>query len=351
MRPELLLLLAFPRAGGTFTDPETHASIIRVTDEKNGAHCVHAYSTWSPLNADDTRLLIACDDVPLLYRVDGERIAFDRPLDARVQFEGAIWSRSDPDLLYALEAHRGTRLVAVDVARRKQRVLHDFAGELPAGAYPAQLDASDDARVFTFHDRDASGKHDAWVWDGARLRRFPRPDDKRVDETRIDPRGTRLLVSFTDGSRAFWDLATGAVTSFMMSGHYDLGDGFLIGDDGVNDGVMLVRDGSDPVDLVRWDAWTVADHVSVRRGLAVVSTYGSRADLLLVPLDGTPARLLAHTYSTGAEADAGWRYFAQPRAAIDQLGRWVVWTSDLGSSDRLDVLMLRLPASASGRTP
>jgi hypothetical protein len=349
MSLEFLVLLtypAFPAAGETFTDPDTKATIVRVTDEHDGARCVHAYSTWSPMNADDTRLLVACDDVPLLYRVDRDGVTFDRKLDARVQLEGAIWSRTDPDLLYALEAHHGTKLVAVDVAHHRERVLHDFAKELPAGSYPAQLDASDDATVFTFHDRDDTGKRDAWAWDGKALHKFPRPDGKTVDETKIDPRGLRVLVSFSDGSRAFWDLATGDVTPFKMSGHYDLGDGFLVGDDGIANGVMLLRDGKAPIDLVKWDAWTVADHVSVRAGgggPAIVSTYGSRADLLLVPLDGKPARLLAHTFSTAAD------YWGQPRAAIDYLGRYVVWTSDLGSTGRLDVLLLKLPASATGR--
>jgi len=99
--------------------------------------------------------------------------------------------------------------------------------------------------------------------------------------------------------------------------------------------------------------WSIADHVSLRADaetFVVASTYagdGSYSafedEIYLAYTDGSGFVRLAHTRSTEANPDRAKRYWAQPRATVDRAGRWVVWTSDLGSTSRTDVLMLEIP--------
>src|SRR5512147_704992 len=69
-----------PAAGGSYTDPVFGTRITRVTDERDGRLCVHAYSYWPAMNLDSTRLLLACDSVPLLYKFDGKKLVRDGTL-------------------------------------------------------------------------------------------------------------------------------------------------------------------------------------------------------------------------------------------------------------------------------
>jgi hypothetical protein len=134
--------LSLPPAGGSYVAPVFGTTVLRVTDRQDGTICVNAYAYWPALNADNTRLLIACDSEPLLYRFDpgSDKLARDGRLrgddGARVQFEGAFWSFSDPNVLYALA---GTRLFRIDVPRRGMAgysLVRDFAGLF---SYPFRL--------------------------------------------------------------------------------------------------------------------------------------------------------------------------------------------------------------------
>lgn len=371
-RPPPPLLL--PPAGGTYVDPAFGSTALRVTDERDGRRCAHAYSVWRALNADATRLLVACDDAPRLYRFDGARLAVhpDGPLEGAdgpsIQWEGASWSGREPDVLYALD---GRRLWRVDVARRGRAgstVVRDFQGLFGDPFELAQLSASDDDRIFTFHARDPAtgGRRDVVVYDrvGDRVRIFPR-GDREIDESWVDRAGRRVLVGWA-GSRggfAVWDLRTGAVDDFawgdpddMPGGHVDVGRELLVNGDGWRSGVLARRwtapHGAGIRNVVRWarpdgkPTWTIAEHVSLSGDeiFAIASTYGGdgswapfERELVLVRLDGSGFVRLAHTRSSRDD------YWAQPRAVVDRSGSFVVWTSDLGQRDRTDVLVLRIP--------
>src|SRR5688572_31242169 len=62
--------LTLPTAGGSYTDPIFGTKVLRVTDADDGTLCIHAYAYWPAFNTNNTRLLVSCDGVPLLYTFD-----------------------------------------------------------------------------------------------------------------------------------------------------------------------------------------------------------------------------------------------------------------------------------------
>ncbi len=372
--------VSLPVAGETYTDPVFGTRILRVTDERDGQRCVHAYSTWEAMNLDSTRLLLSCDGEGRLYRFDGDRVVADGSLAGDdgpdVDFEGASWSHHEAHVIHALD---GRRLWRLDVSRRGMAgatVTQDFEGLFPYPFRLAQLSMSGDDRVFTFHSRDpqTGAKLDVAVFDvttGA-TRVFPR-DGWAIDESRIDKTGRWVMVSGA-GLRAgfrMWDLQTGAITVFAhddpdarAGGHADLGRSLFVNGDGWETGLVVRAYGAQHgaggiqniVRYLRPDGklnWSIADHASLRsdaESFVVGSTYGGDGtwgafedEIYLAYTDGSGFVRLAHTRSDEVAADRGARYWAQPRAVVDRAGRHIVFTSDLGSSARTDVLLLFVP--------
>jgi uncharacterized protein (TIGR03382 family) len=383
--------IALPAAGGAYIDPVFGTRVLRVTDERHGRRCVHAYSYWPALNRDATRLLLTCDDVPVLYRFDGTGTSPDGKLAGddgpRVQASGASWSHAAPDVIYALD---GRRLWRPDVSRRGAagaEVVRDFSGLFAYPHFLAQLSMAADDRTFTFHSRDpATGaKLDAVVYDTAtdEIRVFPR-GDYVIDESAIDKSGRWVVVQGDEVNPGFqlWDLQTGDVLRADLDdadarpgGHSDLGRTLLVNSDGFETGLIARRyeaplGAANLRPLVRYRHrdgrrnWSIADHVSLRADaetFVVASTYAGDGswsafedEIFLAYTDGSGFVRLAHTRSVEASPNRAERYFAQPRAVVDRSGRYVVYTSDLGSATRTDVLLLTIPEAlwpTAGSTP
>jgi hypothetical protein len=378
--------IALPRSGGSYVDPVFGTRITRVTDERDGKSCVHAYSYWPAMNLDSTRLLIACDNAPLLYRFDGRKLRADGRLEGgdgpEVQFEGASWSHRSPDVIYALD---GEKLWRLDVSRRGARgakVVRDFSDLVDDGVVVAHLTMSSDDRVFSFHTRDRrTGAHrDAFVYDAhsGKVRKFER-GTMPINESKVSKSGRWVMVDGALGGWKMWEPESGKVLSFdpgdgeaRPGGHADLGKTLIVNSDGWNTGLQVRGYGAplgarNLVNIARYPRrdgepnWSIADHVSLRadsEAFVVASTYGGDGsfsafedEIYLAYTDGSGTVRLAHTRSTEANPDPDKRYWAQPRAVIDREGRWVVWTSDLGSSSRTDVLMLEIPAELRPAPP
>jgi hypothetical protein len=375
--------VARPAAGASYVDPVFGTTITRITDASLGTLCVNAYSYWPAFNADDTRLMVGCDDVPYLYRFDAQTraVTADGKLwgadGAKVQFEGAYWSNTDPNVVYGIE---GTRLWRIDVTQRGSAgytLVHDFAGLFSYSYYLAQLQMSGDDNVFTFHTRDSSGaKLDVVAYDRAANSAavFPR-GAWTIDESKVDPSGGRILI---DGGSAnpglkIWSWRSGAVDAFAwqdandkIGGHEDVGATQFVNGDGWNTGI-LIRTYASPhgatnlkniVQYTRTNGtlnWTLADHISFREQsgtFVVASTYGGdgtwqpfEKEIYLAYSDGSGFVRLAHTRSAGASGNAGFDYYAEPRAVVDRFGRYVVFTSDFGSSTRTDAFLLEIPSA------
>ena len=374
--------ISLPAAGGSYIDPVFVTKIIRVTDGRYGTRCYHAYSYWPAFNIDETRLVLACDDVALLFRFDKytDTVTPDGLLQGtdgpHIQYEGAVWSPISADIIYAVD-QTGLRLWRVDVGHRGAAgysLMADFTPQLGTGVIALGLTMSDDANTFAFHtvSRSTGKAVDAVVWvrNLGKVYIMPRLSGEALNECKIDKEAKVLMANFWSNNVLIWDFHTGATTYLKMSvqadsiaGHFDLGADYIANSDGWNTG-LVVRDYSSlrsPQNIVRYLRpngtlnWSLCDHTSLREGIetfVVGSTYcgdntyaAFEKEVYLAFTDGHGFVRLAHTRSLGNETDDDGRYRAQPRATIDHRGHYIVYTSDLGSSTRTDVMILKVPSA------
>jgi hypothetical protein len=374
--------ITYPSAGGSYTDPVFGTKIIRVTDSRYGTRCYHAYSYWPAFNYNDTRLLLACDDKALLFRFDPatDTLTADGTLQGsdgyHVQWEGALWSQISADVIYATDQN-GLRIWRIDVGHRGAvgySLMADFTSRFGTGVRIFQLTMSDDANTFAFHTVDrATGKAlDAVVWvrNLGKVYVMPRQANETLDENKVDKDGQVMMANFSDDNAAIWDFHTGSVTMLKQTssvddvgGHFDLGHDYITNADVWNTGLVVRGYGSlrAPANIVQYKRsngtlnWSLCDHASVREGIEdfVVGstycgdgTYGAfEKEIYLAYTDGHGFVRLAHTRSLGNEADGDGKYRAQPRAVVDGKGRYIVYTSDLGSSTRTDVMIPKIPSA------
>jgi hypothetical protein len=368
--------MTLPAKYGSYTDPDFGTKIIRATDETDGTSCVNAYAYWPAFNTDSSRLLISCDGVARLYNFDKttDKLTYVGPLDAGgpgdLEFEGAFWSHSEPSVLYALG---GTKLWRVDVAQTgagRYTLVHDFAGIVGYPFVAWQLGKADDDNEFTFTTKPdtSSPAIDAVVYkrDSNQTFIFPRPSSFLIDESQMSKDGQRVIIPSRDGSGEWriWSWATGQVdvvpwdATARSGGHYDGGHAKLVNADNWQSGFQR-RDWVLPgletpqnfFKFVEKDGttlnWTVPNHVSMRsddESIVIASTYGSNGtgqpferEVVLIRTDGSGFVRLGHTLGTRSD------YFSEPRGVVDRSGKYVVYTSDLGSASRLDVMILKIP--------
>lgn len=374
--------VTLPARGGSYVDPVFGTEIIRVTDSTDGQRCFHAYSYWRAFNSEGNQMLINCDGVTYVYGFDPARgkVLGRTPLlgatSPKIQFEGASWSYTQPHILYALD-NAGRRLWSIDLTMCDPifTLIRDFSDVVPSTEYLAQLDVSNNSNVFTFHTRNRSTgkKLDAFVYDRAQNKvwKFNR-GTYEVDETKVTEGGGRVMVSGSTKNEGWmwWDYRAGTATRFDLSnpahnagGHAALGYTFLVNGDGFNTGISARSydnmTGTGIRNILQYKRtngslnWSIADHTSlrqVRESYVVVSTYAGDGtwqafedEIVFVNTDGSGFVRLAHTRSYERASDSTWRYYAQPRAVVDKHGRYVTYTSDLGSSTRLDVMILKIP--------
>jgi len=378
--------VTLPAKFGSYVDPDFGSKIIRVTDASDGTSCVNAYSYWPAFNSDSTRLLIACDGVARLYRFDPatDTLTYDGPLATdgpqHLQYEGAFWSHDQPSVLYALA---GMKLWRVDVSLQgaaRFSPIRDFTGTFSYTFFPHQLGKSDDDNIFTWSSRTDqfgnTGGIDVVVYkrDTDQVFIFPRPSTFLPDESQMSKDGQHVIIPSRDGSGtwAIWTWSTGQVdlvaknATTRPGGHYDGGRTKLVNANNWSTGFQL-RDWTLPgshapqnifttfmTDGATLD-WGVPDHVSMRaddESFVIMSTYGSTAgwqpfmrEIILIRTDGSGFVRLGHTRGTRDD------YFSEPRAVVDRRGRYIVYTSDLGSSTRLDALILKIPQQFAATTP
>jgi len=372
--------VSFPAAGGTYTDPVFGTQIIRVTDASHGTHCTHSYSYWPALNATNTLLLLTCDYSPKIYKFDpstdtvtpnGLLWGSDGP---HVQAEGATWSLVNPEKIFAVDAV-GLRLWRINTNFRGAsgyRLIRDFSDKFDSSEMLEQMTMSEDENVFAFRivSRADGSQIDSAVWvrDTDTLYVFKRYTDQTVNEISIAKDGSVAEVYFNSEDVAIWNFRAGTktwlhknVASENPGGHYDIGRHYIVNDDLFTAGVVArtlsaLTPAVNILTFKRPDGsqnWSLsANHISLRTAdeeFFIGSTYGGDGpwgafenEIFLGYTDGHGFVRLAHTYSNGGESGI-WSYWAQPRAVVSHDGHFVVYTSDLGSTDRLDVMILKVP--------
>lgn len=358
---------ALPRAGGTFVDPTFGTTIMRVTDERDGAICNNYYSYWPTFNLDSTRFLIACDDNAKLYRFDPNNFKvldkgplFDKPIPGNgyLSTEDAIWSGVNADVLYG---YTGQKLYAYDVATRSYSLIKDFSAEIPAG-FLGQMSKSIDDNVFAFTRKDKDYKARGYiVWrrdQGKVLRNVTLAD---LDEVQVDKSGRYVVVKAKFDPKVdvqVVDLQTGGAenltdpTPDFSPGHSDTGRQIIVGHDNWNN-QFTVRKLATPHQFQTvigfGNDWSQGNHVSMladKENWCVISNFTAgeggpspfRNEIFQVSTDGTQkVRRLAHHHSVYRD------YWDSPRGDISRDGRFIAFTSNWGGTPRRDVFIIRVP--------
>lgn len=162
-----------PKAGNKFSDPVFGTEIMRATDatECPAPGCGTWYSQWPTFNSDNTRILIRKGDSGDVIIKAFDPINFSLGPTLRksptlaggvyLQWQGATWSRTDPDLIYlhvnyysADYPATGMKLYTYRPSTNAFTLVKDFAPELSPGQpdYLFEMHIAQDGKddIFTF---------------------------------------------------------------------------------------------------------------------------------------------------------------------------------------------------------
>jgi hypothetical protein len=349
-----------PAPGASAHDAAYGTAVFRVSDARHQpnaagsgplAFVVHEYSTMSPFNQDDSRLLLQHQSYFALYDGAG-RYVRDLPFEVTPSSEPR-WSRTDPDLLYYVS---GNRLKSYHAGSGLVAVVHTFS-EYAAVSGRGESDLCFDGQhlVLTGDGREV------FVYDLALGSKGPVLDTAGhgFDNVHIAP-GDQVIVTWyqAGGARYQGVELFDREMSFQrqlapVAGHMD------VGRDQGGQPILLWMNAADPQPppacqnavvkirladgqrtcLLSLD-WSLAAHISAPDGgpWFYVSTYAASdpdplqgawraytGELLQVRLDGSEVRRLAHHRSRPFND-----YWYTPRAAVDRDGRRLVFSSNYG---------------------
>jgi hypothetical protein len=364
---------SLPAAGGTMVDPTFCQTIMRVTDAGDGTDCHSFYSYWPTFNSDSTMFIFAADNIPKLGHLDpnnfqlGTKGNLFATGSLFLSTEDAIWSGSDPNVLYG---HEGPRLWAYNVVSKTYTQLKDFSGQVPGGGYVWQMSKSTDDNVFAFTVRNSSDQALGYLAWRKNTDTILRNDSQaNLDEVQVDKSGRYLAVKADFGPpldfRAI-DFQTGSMVTLTNGapdyspGHSDNGQAIVVGYDNwlnryTRRSFPTILDPNTPhafsvvIDL---NDWSQASHLSMlanNESWCVISNYtnpGSdatgnalRQEVFQAATDGSQnVRRLAHHHSVYRD------YYDTPRANISRDGKFIAFTSNWGSTTRRDVFFIKVPA-------
>jgi hypothetical protein len=364
-----------PAAGGTVIDPTFETTIMRLTDANDGPECINSYSYWPTFNLNSTRLLIYSGTAPLLYRFDPvnfkilDKVIWNTgtPDGGSVRWDDAIWSGTDPDLIYAHD-NIGMRLWTYNVATQTYTQIADLSSLYNRGDYLWQM-SKDIKRdnVFAFTRRDARYHVVGYlVWQRDTNQVIYDVATTQLDEVQVDKSGRYLVVKTgLQGAGAIQvkvvDLKTFTVEDLTddgpdyAPGHSDNGNRIVIGADNWRNQITY-RTLANPhlsSTLINYENdWTQDYHISMlanNEKWVLVSSYSPISgtadgpfhdEIYQVATDGSLAvRRLAHHFSIYGDD-----YYATPRADINRDGHFVAFTSNWGvKGGRKDVFILKFP--------
>ena len=394
-------LPTLPAAGGKFCDPTFGTEIMRVTDSNDGNTYGTEYSYYPTFNSDNTQLYVyANDSTDTSFVIDFDPQAFTiqgnkRVLPQSVYASGIIWSNSQPNKLYGVEASGGggAILYEINTDTMSKTIVKNFnnSPNFSSGDYLAQMSVSEDEDVFAFTRKDAAYSDVGFL-------AFKRSSnqilyDENVpfnaggfDEVQIDKSGRYLVIkqALVDnlGNEGYVkDLQTGSLEGLKDAnpdyspGHSDNGTNLVIGHEN-NQTRLLSRNLSSPHSFTTVfdfdddvDAISQDYHISLRANDESWSTiattngdsYGCttrngalRNEIFLVKNDGSKdVQRLAHHRSLYAWCEGGTNatnYSAAVRANISRDGKFIAFTSswgNQGANARTDLFLLKVPQSTN----
>jgi hypothetical protein len=360
------MVVMLPAAGSAYVDPVFGSTVVRLTD---GGSSRLVSSDRTAFNADTTRLLIVDGGQPVVYGFDPatggavrERVLGRMSLDGEAPCvaEDAVWSRTDPNVIFCHETYTGGRIVyAYDVTVPEESALieHVDIGRIgDPGKRLGGMRISDSGDVLGFYTRNSGGNIFELIGFD---RRAPPGRVRSVSamtlDAELDASGRWFLVTAEkNGDWTIWDWTTDTVMVVPTDGETRAGSceqwlGYerIFGLDCTQNG-LLSRTFTSPeaftasVDFPDPYAVDVSlDHRGTP-AFAIVSTHSASStdraawgpfeqEILAVALDGSFVLRLAHHHS-----------HVRPEASISYRGDWIAFTSDFDGGGS-DVFAMRAP--------
>jgi len=347
-----------PGAGASYTDPVFGTSVKRLSDAmkmtdnatRGGLTSVSTeYSTASPFNSDNSRLILQHNSYFGLYDGNGAYLR-DLPFAVNTSTEPR-WSRTDPNVLFYVS---GNSLMALDVASGASSLVHAFS-EYGVISGQGESDISRDGDHFVF----AGDKRYVFVYEISTRTKGPVLDTAghAFNNLYIAPTNSVAVGWIATGTGRFtgvelFDRNMGFQRQLTHAiGHMHLtrdtnGDDTLVWTNS-NDPLPLANCQNGIVKVRLADAqqscllqldWSLAVRVTAPdgNGWAFVETYApsnpfpyssswapDTNEILQVKLDGTETRRLVHHRSRPFDS-----YVYQPRATVSRDGSKLVFTSN-----------------------
>jgi len=370
-----------PAVGQSYVDPAFGATVMRISDTlrtPNAADTgslrfiVQEYSTMSPFNRDNSRILIQHQSYFALYDGTGHYLK-DLPMEILAPSEPR-WSRRDSNTVY-YHPISSNQLKRYDTATDARALVRTFAEySAISGLGESDLSEDGDHLVLVGDHREVFVYEISTDTKGPVLDTTGRGD---FDNVYITPDNNVLVSWYADGGGRFqgvelYDrnmrfLRQAATTLAHMDVTRDVnGDEVIVRANAADpqpicrNGVVKVRlaDGSQTC-LIAFD-WSLAFHVSApdAAGWVIVSTYTPTYpsavsgwvpyanEILQIRLDGSEVRRLAHHRSRSLNP-----YWYTPRASVSRDGTRLVYSGNYGlpailgyPSDYADVYLIDLSA-------
>ena len=369
-----------PQKGKTFTDPNFHTSMVRITDKSDGYSndgIENEYATVNSENSDGTKLILRSNDAEY-YLYNSATFQMQQHL---TNIEGGVepeprWDPSNPNIFYYVY---GTELRSYNIANNASTTVHDFKKEFPSAAYvttKVKGDASLDRRYWSFVVEDSSYTLISVIVFDKTLnsivgQRSSFPDS--LNWVSMDMSGKHCVVGYdTHVVQVFSrDLGISIYLPEGANGHMDL----ALASDGTD--VMVYQNtATDWIAIAYLDSgvetrlvkipFNVTEDIGLHfsgncadtPGWALISTYGSKnpptdethswmdTQLFMVQLQSNPTIWrIAHTHAyTSLDYSGEKNYFAESFASINMKGTKIYFGSNWGNftSDYTDTYIVTL---------
>ncbi|MGI9067136.1 MAG: hypothetical protein ACR2HX_12130 [Pyrinomonadaceae bacterium] len=411
--PEPPLALV-PNAGDKFKDPVFGTEIMRATDQRDCPNlgCGTWYSQWPTFNSDNTRIMIRKD-------VSGDMMikSFDPtsftlgpilrktptlPGGVALEWQGATWSRTDPDLIYVHVMSYGVDYPSTGMKVYTYRpstnvftLLKDFAPELAPGQpdFLFEMHIAQDGKddIFTFmHNRVGNPENPLYfiVWrrstdtvlqhisnDATFDANAALPDKSGrwiffpLNKIQPDLSKHRTLDLQTNTwQTTYWTAPDDAPT------HGDVGTGTLTGLGNWSGGFNLRSLSNIHSSAILFnfkDAngvkdWTNDQHTSLYADneswamLGMIDdpasdlpeTLAFENEVLQIAMDGSQRiRRLFHHRSLMDNYSETSGYWSVPKPTISKDGRFIAFTSNWSNSGRYDLFIAKIDPAPAVSTP
>ena len=402
-------LPALPRAGGTLHDPVFGTLIMRVTDETDqpAPGCGTWYSQWPTFNSNNTRLLIRCGVSggmkikafdPVNFSLGATlRTTASIPSGNSLQWQGATWSRTDPDLIFVHASYfdanypgvSGMKLYTYRPSTNTVKLIKDFSSLAPGKPdYLFEMHVAQDGKddLFTFMQNRIGNPDNplyfiVWRRSSDKVLQYIRNQEFDANAALPDKSGRWIWFALNktqaDGSRQrVLDLQSNSWQTIYWKAnddapsHGDPGTGVNAGKGNFSGGFNLrslvdphkssilfdFKDGRGSLD------WSNDQHTTLYaddESWATIGLYDEsdvqetgafENEIMQIAMDGSQRiRRLFHHRSEVNNLSETTGYWAIPKPTISRDGRFIAFTSNWEKSGRYDLFIAKIdPAPRLG---